>query len=89
MRLGDQREMILSFERNGVSRYHVSLIVQNQHLVLQDLDSVNGTYVDGIRVRANEQYLLRGGEEIQIGDVRLVFHPVTDAFQPIQSDTFK
>ncbi len=76
----------LIFERNGVSRYHVSLVVQNQHLVLQDLDSVNGTYVDGIRVRANEQYLLRGGEEIQIGDVRIVFHPLSDAFQPLEKD---
>src|SRR5690606_13247850 len=39
---------------------------------------VNGTYVDGVRLEPNQPVPLRGGEEIQIGDVRAIYHPPAD-----------
>lgn len=58
-----------------ISRYHITLTVKNQQTLLEDLDSVNGTYVDGTRLQPHTPSVLRGGEEIQIGEVRLIFHP--------------
>ena len=58
-----------------VSRYHITLRFQEQHALLEDLDSVNGTYVDGRRLRPHEPLMLRGGEEIQVGEARLIYHP--------------
>src|SRR5262245_43226851 len=73
-------------DTNAVSRYHVSLTYKDQQLILEDLESVNGTYVDGQRLKAHETYVLRGGEEIQLGDIRLIFEPtqLEQATQPIR-----
>lgn len=64
-----------------ISRYHITLTFQEQQVLITDLESVNGTYVDGVRLRQNEPLLLRGGEEVQIGEVRLIYHP------PLGQDT--
>ncbi|MCC7206682.1 MAG: FHA domain-containing protein [Anaerolineae bacterium] len=65
-------------DATSVSRYHISLSYESNQIVLRDLESVNGTYVDGQRLRPNETYPLRGGEEIQIGDLRLIVQPMAD-----------
>ncbi|PJF43964.1 MAG: hypothetical protein CUN55_06445 [Phototrophicales bacterium] len=70
----------LVLDRHGISRYHASLTLNETGNIaeLRDLESVNGTYVDGLRLKPNEARILRGGEEIQIGDIRLIFHPAAD-----------
>lgn len=57
----------------SVSRYHVTFSHREDGLYLEDLGSANGTYIDGKRLTANDPQLLRGGEEIQIGDLRTVY----------------
>ncbi len=66
-----------------VSRYHITLTFQERYALLEDLDSVNGTYVDGRRLRPHEPLTLRGGEEIQVGEARLIYHP------PIAPETLR
>ncbi len=65
-------------DTTAVSRYHVSLSLQGEKVLLKDLDAVNGTYIDGDRMAANTERQLKGGEEIQIGDVRLIYQPLSD-----------
>jgi pSer/pThr/pTyr-binding forkhead associated (FHA) protein len=65
-------------ETNAVSRYHVSFSRRDDKVYVEDLDSVNGTYVDSERLKPNEPYLLQGGEEVQLGDIRLIFIPAQD-----------
>jgi hypothetical protein len=74
-------------DTTAVSRYHITITFQNQQAVLRDLESVNGTYVDGVRLSANEPYILRGGEEIQIGDIRLILHPAADILSAVADTT--
>ncbi len=69
----------LVIDRHGISRYHISLTIHEHTAELRDLDSVNGTYVDGLLLKPNEGRLLRGGEEIQIGDSRLIYYPPGDS----------
>lgn len=75
-------------DTNAVSRYHVSLTYKDQQLILEDLESVNGTYVDGQRLKAHETYIVRGGEEIQVGDIRLIYEPAQpeQATQPMRGN---
>lgn len=68
----------IALDTTTVSRYHVTITYKNQQVLLEDLESANGTYVDGVRLVANQPHLLRGGEEIQIGDIRLLFHPAVE-----------
>ena len=49
-----------------ISRRHAQVVYQDGTWWLQDLDSVNGTYVNGIRI-FREAVMLHPGDEIQIG----------------------
>ena len=77
----------LVLDRDGVSRYHVTLSARDDDVYIEDLESVNGTYIDGLPLPPHDPRLLRGGEEIQIGDVRLVFQPIIDLDVTIKTVT--
>ena len=65
-------------DATAISRYHASLFLSESDVYLQDLESVNGTYVDGRKLTPNEPYPLHGGEEILVGEVRMIFRPADD-----------
>ena len=54
-----------------VSRRHVQFLRTNNSFQLEDMGSMNGTYVDGVRV---DNILLTDGAEILIGKFRLTFY---------------
>jgi ABC-type multidrug transport system ATPase subunit len=54
-----------------VSRFHAKIERLAHHVLLHDLRSVNGTFVDGRRIHGMEELLI--GSEIQIGPVRFTF----------------
>jgi pSer/pThr/pTyr-binding forkhead associated (FHA) protein len=51
-----------------VSRHHFALIVNDDTVVLQDLGSLNGTYVNGQRVQ--DQCPLDNGDAVAVGNRR-------------------
>ncbi len=53
-----------------VSRHHARVLQQGQRYVLEDLNSNNGTFVNGRRVT---QCSLSHGDQIKIGDTTLIF----------------
>jgi DNA-binding NtrC family response regulator len=55
-----------------VSRRHCIIAVEGDRYVLRDLDSTNGTVVDGTPVR---EAFLAPGARIRLGDTELVFQP--------------
>lgn len=56
----------------GVSRRHAMIRRGEDTLTLIDLESTNGTYLNGQRLLPNQPRVLRDGDEIRLG--RLVFH---------------
>lgn len=56
----------------GVSRRHAMIKVGEDTLTLTDLDSTNGTYLNGQRLLPNQPRVIRDGDEIRLG--RLTFH---------------
>lgn len=55
----------------GVSRRHARLTASSDYLLLTDLDSTNGTAINGHRLRAGEPYRLDHGDEVTIGNIAL------------------
>lgn len=53
-----------------VSLYHAVIQFTPQGYLLTDLNSENGTFVNGQRIK---QIVLKGGEHLRIGDTKLVF----------------
>ncbi|MBC8162439.1 MAG: FHA domain-containing protein, partial [Roseiflexaceae bacterium] len=59
--IGRTPENALALNSPVVSRHHAELRVRPEGLVLTDLGSANGTFVDGARLLANQPRLLVGG----------------------------
>ncbi len=55
----------------GVSREHLRLDLREYSLYVTDLGSTNGTYLNGLRVMANQPRIVRDGDEIRLGQLRL------------------
>jgi hypothetical protein len=82
----------ISLDTDTISRYHFSLTREADGTVsIMDLESANGTFVDGSRLRDNEAYPLGATEEIQVGALRVIFRQVdnspTLAMTPTDDDT--
>src|SRR5437763_9598059 len=67
----------LVFPDLSVSMAHAKLQQREGVWVLVDLDSTNGTFVDGERVKGEAP--LAPGATVRLGDVQLVFEPADDA----------
>lgn len=56
----------------GVSRNHAQMTLKDGYLYLEDLDSTNGTRINGFQLTANQKYRLRDGDEIEFARLRTV-----------------
>jgi adenylate cyclase len=68
-----------------VSRNHCLLLQEGQRFVVKDLDSLNGTWINGRRIK-NRRHVKKG-DVIQIGPFRLVFEPESSSHIPIEHQT--
>jgi hypothetical protein len=55
----------------GVSRQHVKILRKDTLIYVVDLDSMNGTWLNGRRLRKYVERLLRNGDELQLGSLKL------------------
>ena len=56
----------------GVSRHHAALYRNDYLLWIVDLQSTNGTYLNGVRLLPSQAHYLRDGDEICLG--KMLFH---------------
>ena len=61
---------------HGVSRYHCLLHRHDDHLLITDLESLNGTFINGHRLIPRRDYLLRHGDHLILGSLHILvsFH---------------
>lgn len=79
---GNDADIVLP-ERQ-VSRYHLKILYRDGHYLLEDLDSKNGTFLNGQQVKGTVP--IQDGDEIQVAlCVRLLFVG-TDATVPLSFD---
>ncbi len=70
--IGRSSQCDISVDSGLLSRHHASVLVVNSDtVILKDLDSTNGTFINTMRVTSPTQ--LRHGDVITIGDEKLVF----------------
>lgn len=74
IRIGRGPECELVLRDSHVSRRHARLAVRDGLLVLTDLDSTNGTMVNGHRI---SEVVLGAGDRIEIGESTLVIQAVS------------
>lgn len=73
MTVGRETGSDIWLENSTVSGYHAKIVTYFQSSYIEDLDSTNGTYVNGRRIR---MHTLRVGDTIIIGPYQLQMQPV-------------
>lgn len=71
-------------EKHGVSRRHALLRLQGVRLEIQDLNSTNGTSINGVRFMPKEVNQIRNGDLLMLGQVK-----IRVTFVPQESDRSK
>ena len=71
LRLGRHPFNELSLADPGISRYHCWIMPRNGAMTIEDLASANGTFVNGLRVRARRT--LTPGDVIRVGSTEILF----------------
>jgi pSer/pThr/pTyr-binding forkhead associated (FHA) protein len=76
--LGRAEDVGLRVSNRWASRHHCKIDTKNGRVVIRDLESTHGTYVNGRKVR---DAVIEPGDEISVGLAQLVldFSPVVQA----------
>jgi DNA-binding winged helix-turn-helix (wHTH) protein len=67
--IGRARDCHLIIDHTRVSRLHACLEYDHEQVVLTDLNSTNGTYVNGERIEPGQPKRLRAGDKINLAQV--------------------
>lgn len=72
--IGKKKEEVdVVLEDSSVSRMHARISKEGQDYYLEDLNSTNGTFKNGLRLQPYEKRKLESGDEMKCGRVTLVF----------------
>ena len=74
MSIGKKKEEVdCVLEDTSVSRIHARITDDKGDIYLEDLNSTNGTFKNGLRMQPYEKRKLETGDEIKCGKVILIF----------------
>ena len=72
--IGKQKgEVNMVLEDVSVSRLHARIYQEENIVYLEDLNSTNGTFKNGLRLQPYEKRRLEEGDEIRIGKLLFVY----------------
>lgn len=60
-------------EDSSISRMHARILKEKEYYYLEDLNSTNGTFKNGLRLQPYEKRRLEEGDDIRCGRVLFVF----------------
>lgn|GEM_PF-1377256 len=67
--IGRMPDSQLCLPHTEVSRYHAEVVCKERRYYVVDLDSTNGTLLNGAALEAHKLYGLKSNDQIQIGDL--------------------
>lgn len=72
----------ICLDQNSVSRLHAKILASGRHWVLEDMQSANGTLVNGSLIKTHH---LRHGDKVHIGDFCLYYEAPLEGERKYQS----
>lgn len=70
-KMSDCADVVL--QHKSVSRMHARIFQKENELYLEDLNSTNGTYINGLALESNEIRKMKPGDEIGFGSLRYLY----------------
>ncbi len=85
--IGSNPENDICIQDDTVSRYHCRINQSDEHYFVRDLESTNGTYLNGVQIK---EAFLDPGLILAIGDVQIRFNPIDEQIPvlPIMTEEF-
>jgi len=77
--LGSRADNDFSYQSPSVSGYHAVLKIENSVVIIEDLNSTNGTYINGKPVKES---ILKSDDKLELGVFEV---PVDELFKTINS----
>lgn len=71
--IGKQKDADFVLDDDSISRLHARIYIENDVVYLEDLNSTNGTFKNGIRLQPYEKRRLEEGDEIRLGKLLFVY----------------
>lgn len=71
--IGRSAGSTIVLDTDTISRYHTRFRHDDGRTFISDMDSANGTFLDGVQLEKDVEKEIFGGEEIQIGQLRMIF----------------
>lgn len=68
-----KEESDYSINDNSVSRIHARILKEDEKIYIEDLNSTNGTYKNGLRMQPYEKRILEKEDEIRLGKVSFIY----------------
>lgn len=69
--IGRDPDTAVRVDDRTISRHHAAIVISGHRATIEDLQSKNGTFVEGRRISAPVE--LRDGTVLEVGSVRMVF----------------
>ncbi len=69
--IGRNPDCDIRLKPRNISRRHARVFFRNEEYHIEDLDSTNGTYVNGIKI---VKCVLRDHDQIEIGGIKILFN---------------
>lgn len=82
--IGRRADLALTLRSRGVSKVHAEIIERGESFWIRDLNSKNGTYVNGVRITG--EIALREQDIIQIADMPFRFSQDAMSVDPTEAD---
>ena len=78
-RLGRHPYCNIQLDSNMVSRFHAQIVQQAGRLLLEDLGSGNGSFLNGKQLEKHQPLALKDGDRIKLGPIKFRFEDETSA----------
>lgn len=69
----DAEKVQILLEKEGISRIHALLVRTENDCIVEDLNSTNGTRINGRELKPRERYVLRSGDKVCFADLEYIF----------------
>lgn len=77
VRLGRHPDCTVQLDSNMVSRFHAQLVQKDNRVLLEDLESGNGSFLNGKQLEASKPAALKHGDRIKLGPIKFRFEDET------------
>ncbi|MEC9396689.1 MAG: FHA domain-containing protein, partial [Myxococcota bacterium] len=82
--IGALEDNDIVLEDDTVSRFHCRIVQEDEHYILIDQGSTNGTHINGVRIR---QAFLTPGATIAVGNTQVRFTPFNEELEVTPSES--